>query len=484
MIKVPLFPRSLKKLEGDSFETVPIDWLNFVEFCSKCFIRSGNEIKPFLLYPYQVKFAELIDKHSVIVCCKSRQLGITQVILAKFIMKALFNSAYVAVIFQRKQEDSSNIARRARQILESLKPYGIKNESDNLGYMKIKNGGEIHFKNSSKEGSRSFDSVSDFLYDESAFSENIKDIYSASSASSAMVENGCKIIVSTPNRQDGFYWDMLSNNNGFSIEARIEETKQGLIEPFNSWIDTEGHCKTLIHWKAHPIYSQHSDYLAYRMKQDGTDKETVLREYDLTFINTEESIFNPSIIRQNIDVIEDAEELEDSAIFMGLDCSTTGNDYTVLQVLKQNSDNTFSIIKTYRKRKETSEYHIFKISELIELYKPEIVAIEVTGGVGQLYLEQLSSLLPDIAFKAIKTTGDSKPIMINRLKLALERMQLKYSDNNPIIDELLSFRRIGKRLEASAGKHDDIVMSTCFALAVSPIAEDKTLKVKSFKELG
>jgi hypothetical protein len=43
------------------------------------------------------------------------------------------------------------------------------------------------------------------------------------------------------------------------------------------------------------------------------------------------------------------------------------------------------------------------------------------GSTGQVYLEQLSKAHPKIAFEAIKTKGDSKPAMVDRLKLALEK---------------------------------------------------------------
>lgn len=34
---------------------------------------------------------------------------------------------------------------------------------------------------------------------------------------------------------------------------------------------------------------------------------------------------------------------------------------------------------------------------------------------------------------------------------------------------MLSFQRTGKKLETASGKYDDIIMSTSFAIAVSPL---------------
>jgi hypothetical protein len=64
--------------------------------------------------------------------------------------------------------------------------------------------------------------------------------------------------------------------------------------------------------------------------------------------------------------------------------------------------------------------------------------------------------------------------MISTLLLALEKQALSYPTNCPLIDEMLSFRRDGRKLEAAPGKHDDTVMGTAFALKVSPFNNQPT----------
>lgn len=126
------------------------------------------------------------------------------------------------------------------------------------------------------------------------------------------------------------------------------------------------------------------------------------------------------------------------------------------------------MVNIYRKRQQTSEYHLYQIGELITKYNPKVIGIEITGGVGTLYLENLSKQYKDISFESIRTTGNSKPAMISTLQLALESEKLEFPNNSPITEELLNFRRTGKKLEAAHGKHDDTVMSLSFALSVSP----------------
>lgn len=468
-ITPPRIKSKISVITTAKLKPVPEKWEYFARLCQ---IKSGNKIVQFNPFNYQIKFSNLMDKHNNFVVVKSRQLGITQLIVSKFLHRAILNPGYSAMVFLKNQEDSSNIARRARVMLTSIPDYAIA-ENDNLLYLKIKNGGEIFFKNSAREGGRSYDSISDFLYDEAAFSPNIEHIYASSSASSAMVGDATnRFIISTPSAKFGWYWDRLNANNGCNdIEELCQKVVNGEIEPFYHFTDNNGDCKVIIHWRSHPIYSQRDNYLEYRQKQDGTSWEVVNREYNLSFVDTDVAVFSSEIIRKNI-IETEINRVNKAKFYMGIDTANLGNDYTVAVVLMLVAD-TYYLIDMYRKRKQNSEYDIFKISELLSQYKFSGVGVEVTGGTGQIYLEQLAKEFKSTEFEAIRTTGDSKPGMVDRLNLALEKGVIKYHKDSPLIEELLTFRRVGNKLEASTGKHDDCVMAVCFALAVSPFKAKK-----------
>lgn len=145
-----------------------------------------------------------------------------------------------------------------------------------------------------------------------------------------------------------------------------------------------------------------------------------------------------------------------------------GNDYTVCTILRE-IDNRYHLVKMYRQRKKTHEYNIYQIAELIKQYNPIIVGIEVNSS-GQVYYEQLISQCCNICIEPIKTTSQSKPIMISKLTLAMEKQKIIYPNDRCIIDEFLSFRQNGNQLEAISGKHDDIIMSLAFAISVTPLS--------------
>lgn len=469
---------------AENLKMLPTKWVDFARLTT---IRSGGEMVQFNPYLYQVIISDLMDRYNNIVCVKSRQLGLTQIAVSKFLHRAALNPAYSAIAFLRNSNDASAVSRRTKQLLSGLSDYVVP-DSDNVGYLKLKNLGEIYFKNSSREGSRSYDSVIDFLFDEAAFSENIDQIYAASSPSSAMSgDKITKLIVSTPSAKSGWYWNKLNENNeGRDIEEICNRVASGDLYneiPGLYWFeDAQGTLKLIVHWSVHPTYQNIPDYLDYRLKQDGTDLETVLREYDLKFVDSAVSVFAIDLIRENSTGNYENTRDDKADYYCGLDTSTMGSDYTVFSVVKHDlKADTYSLVHLYRKRQETSASHIYQISKLIELYKPKCVGIETTGGVGQIYLEELSKMNYKTKFDDIKTTKDTKTTMVSALILGLEKRKFNYPDNSILVDEMLSYRRIGAKFEAASGKHDDTIMSVSFALTVSPLLKKKrTLFIADF----
>jgi hypothetical protein len=478
MFKITPSPKQINKYFSNSntLKPVPENWEDFV---SLTIIRSGGNMVQFNPYYYQKVISNLMDEHNNIVVVKSRQLGITQIVLSKFLHRACRNPAYSSMCFMRNGEDASAISRRARQMVKCLGEY-VTPDNDNVTYLKLRDKGELYFKNSNQEGARSYDSVLDQLYDEAAFCEHIQQIYAASSPSGALAgDNTTKMIISTPSAKSGWYWDKLNADNGdIDIEQLCIDVAEGKVFkeiPGLYWFtDQAKTIKLIIHWTAHPVYSQIPNYLEYRMQQDGTDWETVLREYDLRFVDAAVAVFDSGLIRKN--AIGEYETIPDpdAVYYAGLDTATTGSDYCTFPILKEKKGK-YSLVHLYRKRQQTSEYHMYQIGELLKIFKPRITGIEVTGGVGQVYLEQLTRQFPYLEFEPIRTTGDSKPIVISTMLLALEKEVLNYPANCPIIDEMLSFRRDGKKLEAATGKHDDTIMGVAFALAISPFNKREEL---------
>ena len=449
--------------KDDTF-TCPDDWVSFAKLCK---IRSGGNVVSFNPYKYQIDLVNLMIDRSICIV-KSRQLGISETITCFMLWRACLNPGYLGLVFSKTQTDSSLLARRMKRMIESL---GLKTITENLSDIEIRGKGRILFRNSKPDSARGIESVCDVFLDELAFLETAKEVYDALAPSMQMVGEKARVLaVSTPNGKNGFFYDLAVSGNGDKdIENLCKSASKGDTNPFQYWIDDGGWGKVLIHWKSHPKYGNNPEFLQQVHEKQKLSWDIIEREYNLSFTEASTAVFNYEIVRQNATGSYENPET-DTEYYAGLDCSTVGSDYTVFAIFKYlPSENKLSLVHLYRKRQQTAQYHLYQISNLTRSYKPFSIGVEVTGGVGQVYLENLVKEFPNIDIQAIKTTGDSKPVMINQLLLGLEKNELIYPDNSPIIDELLAFRRNGKKLEASTGRHDDCVMSSAFAISVSPL---------------
>ena len=458
-------PKQSNKLVVKNNETNQLNVSNnWLDFARKCKIRSGGNVVFFDPYQYQIDLVNLMINHSIC-CVKSRQLGISETITNFMLWRACLNPGYLGLVFSKTQTDSSLIARRMKRMIESL---GLKTATENLTDIEINGGGRILFRNSNPDSARGIESVVDVFLDELAFLETAKEVYDSLAPSQQMVGDKARVFaVSTPNGKSGFYWDLLNSGNGDrDIELLCKNASDGSGEPYQHWIDNGNWAKVLIHWKTHPLYGGNPNFLNDIHEKQKLSWQTINQEYNLSFQESETNYFSIEYIRNC--AIGNSENYQDNGFyFMGVDSATVGKDYAVCVVLKYEND-MFSLVDLYRKREQSSEYHLYHIGELINKYNPVMVGVETNGG-GQIWYEELSKNHYGVKFKRVVTTTDSKPAMLDRLKLMMESQRFIYPQNNPIVDELLNFKRNDKKLEAASGKHDDVIMSVAFALTVAEI---------------
>lgn len=475
--------RKLKNLlnPGNELKPIPTDFSDFVKNCE---IRSGSEMKLFSPYKYQEILVKLRRQFNQIIICKSRQLGCTQVLSADDVHQACMNQAFSSCFFQKNQKDVTSLSLRIKQMIHGLKDYGITLDNDTQSYIRIKNKGDIYLRNSSKEGTRSLDSLSRITWDESAFLENIQHIYESSAASSSLVENCSKVLISTPSAKGGFYWDKLNSDNLEDIELVCEKVASGELYSddlpgFYYFIDSRNVLKVIIHWRCHPIYNQINDsypggYLQYRQDKDGLSEEIVKREFDLKFIDSSKAYFSSFTVSECIDGedYEDGLDVNADSYWMGVDpnFSASGEDYFCVAVLKL-KDGVYTLVNLYRKRKMSSEYHLYQTSKLIEFYRPKRVIVENNSG-GAIIVEQLQKQHGSIIVGQ-RTSSENKHVLIGRILLALEKKVCVFPEKSLLIQELLNFRQIGNKLQASQDQHDDAVMALAHCLSGCPLANDE-----------
>ncbi len=454
--------------EVSTTNPIPPEWADFARLC---LIRSGSRIIPFEPYNYQIALSNALDRHGYVLVAKTRQLGITETIACKFLHWAALDRGFVGVILSKSQADASNIAKRVRRMIVGM-PDRIRLKTENLTDIELEDGGRLIFRPSNPNSTRGLESVGAVFIDECAFIDKIEDIYTAVVPTLEMSENPKIALVSTPNGASGFFWERLNaGNQNRDFTEICQRVKSGELEPYQEWVDENGWVKSIVHWRGHPVYSARENYLENIAKQKQLSLLAVKQEYDLAFAESQTNVFSPELVRDAL--VQGLEEVKASrfeSYYVGIDPSFGGEDYCVAIVLKRTSNTSFVVVDLYRENRHSIHRNMNQITELISKYEPECIGVEVNSG-GRIYSEKLSEVFYYLKVEEINTTESLKRLAIDRIILSLEQRKLKFPSSSPLKEELLVYRRDGKKMSAPSGKHDDCVMALAMALTVAATNE-------------
>lgn len=439
----------------------------WAEFARRTLIRSGRRLVPFDPFPYQEKMVELIQGHYGTVAIKTRQMGFTELVASYFLWEAKDNPAYLAVVFSKTQSDTANIARRVRTM--SASHPDIELETENLKDLKLKDGGRIVFKASTPHGARGLESVSAILFDECAFVPDIEEIYGSALPSTEMLGEDARIILlSTPNGAKGFYYQRAAEANGDrNLLDVCRQVRAGEVDPVQWWVDDGGWVKFVVHWRAHPIYSQRPDYLGTIKKRQKLTEAQLQREYNLSFDEASNALFQPALVH-SAQCGEWLPRRQQRQYLVGIDPSFGGEDYFVCQVWDC-TEPPYSLVAEFRENRRTKDYYRDRCLRLFDEYQPVAIAIEQNSG-GSLYIDEFMVLRPGLRIEPVVTTQRSKLVHTDRLVLLLERGHLRFPPEAPIGEEMINFQEMvneatgTRKREAAFGKHDDTVMAAAIAM--------------------
>lgn len=452
------------KLIQDPGSQIPEEW---AEFASRCIIRSGAKMVHFNPYPYQKFLSDAIRDFEVVELVKTRQMGVTQGVVSVMQHQAALNPAYSGVVFSLTQKDATQVSLRCRTMTESL---GIKPTNDNVGFLQLTGGGSIHFLNSSDKGTRGLDSISHLFFDEAAFQEDPAPIFESSLPSMAMVENPCVIVCSTPDSNSGWYYDRLQFYPlPMPLEDLCEKVATGEIytqEPGLYHFIDGTKILIILHWRAHPVHrltdlNYNGGYLQ-KIKDLNPDLswEKIYREHNLLFTEVGKSFYSAKAVRNALAPMPNDTPMK---FYIGVDPNFGGPDYCCAVVLGEYMNGLLFIVDWYRKQYQTAKQNIEKVKQLINKYTPEVTAVETIAG-GAVYHEEIQREIAVLPILEFRTNNQLKIEGAERLGVMLEQNQLKFTEDCPIFPELLSMQLDGKKLEAPAGKHDDMVMACIFAI--------------------
>lgn len=456
-----------------SMKVVPED---FWEFCRLIVIESGGKRIPFKPFGYQREIYEAYKKHRVLRIFKTRQLGISLFLLLIVAHNMCREPAYKAVYVSKHTDDTRDMAVRLRKIINQLEDLGYcKAENDNMHIQSLVNGGTVKFCNTNPEHARSSTNVVDLIFDESAFIKELNKTLKAAGPSQLTVGDRARTIFnSTPNGRGEPSTMAFAKDNpdGLDVFQKAQEIREGREKPIFNWVDNNGCAKFLIHWRANPLYAQMPDFVSHFANiLQLTDAEAE-QELNLNFEETTERVFSYNLITECFTLDWEKEYVEDCSYFITVDTNNEGTDKWVTLVFKLDYEtNQVYMVDMYRKAGGIITSHLIKTRELIEKYQPDALAVEITGGVGNSVVVDLTREFPDLYIERVKTTGASKPVMISDLLILMERGQLHLVKKDVVMNDFLSFEKRGDKFEAMQGQHDDVVMATSFLTTILPDLE-------------
>jgi hypothetical protein len=123
----------------------------------------------------------------------------------------------------------------------------------------------------------------------------------------------------------------------------------------------------------------------------------------------------------------------------------------------------FSKVASYRRPKQTMEYHLHYTYEILNKFPNACVSVE-KNSIGNVCIERLQTLKPFTKIHQVVSTQQSKQVYCNRLKFVIESEKLQVDSTDNFMKEALNFRQEGEKLGAISGQHDDDVISLGIAL--------------------
>jgi hypothetical protein len=450
----------------------------FFEWCQTLRIKTPTGLKPFTLFDWQKETAELLVgdrsvKGRQVVVLSSRQTGKTSMFLALAGHQAQAIAHYTGVIIHKTGTDSGLLARRLKRFLNGVKP-----DPDNLSLLGFANGAFLHFRSSNpnrgEEGAeqcgRGLESVDLVIVEESGHTINLAEVLGVIGPAMTWGNPKLAILIGTAGSKNTHYYQLLAESAGGEerLETLLDGIRHGTEEPFQI-LNREGPgpIGVISNWRCIPEFAAEPDFLKRVQEELNLSDAQIASEYEMEFSATSDSsVFDfPVIMNAQVDSIEYTFD-ESDEIYVGVDPSGQGKDYAVAIALLKTYENDkpiYTVIQTYRKRTGVSEQHLSAIADIVKSLSPFCTVVE-KNSMGQVWVENLAGMRLRSQIEGFSTTAASKPVLIGRLQLALERGQMRIP-KGPIIDELLAYRRTDDgKLQASGNAHDDCVIALALAL--------------------
>lgn len=340
--------------------------------------------------------------------------------------------------------------------------------TSNQKELKLANGSRVIARSSGPDASRGVGGVSYLVFDESAFIENGKDVYSSAVAT---VSTGGKIImISTPNGKDQLYYETFRQAklglNGFAalelkwhqdprynrfLEWRKKDEETGEVEIIKEPVlDEKGNIAwDDDHWNdmLNKGYKASSPWYVGMCKKFNNNPQKIAQELDVSFLGSDSTVVAPEFVEMqlNLNVKDPDPSLRDMMLeetwvwkppyeghkyIMGIDNSRgDSDDFTALEIIdldgideETNQPITEQVLEYYGKLTGDS------IGEIANNYgltyhngkEPAYIVVEDIGGYGSstiltlLNLQYPNMYYDDPSLKTYTSITAATPIKVDK----------------------------------------------------------------------
>lgn len=409
---------------------------------------------------------------------KQRQLGCTVGLLNYLLFLCCQSYANNAAIFLKTQKDARIASEKLQQQFKSIsQDYNLKFdiESTTLLRPKVNEVIKALFQIQGFVDNRS-SSCKYLFVDECAFAEagRMERLLAGILPTLTTFKDSGIYYVSTPNGKEGnWWWNFLSRNNdkGTQIDEIARQVCEGKLftkrKGFYHFVDKNNTIKIFMSYQLLPAFAHMSfdEYIEHRMQEYSLDRDTALQEYGLTFNSSTLTVFEEADVfscKSQEKLWEDEPDIDPEVRYLAsIDPNFGGDDFIVCYVFKIKGRKKW-IAHRFRANKQPTDRSILTVSGILTTFKPFKVAIEKNSG-GEVYCSRFKNAGWDVIEH--NTSAQSKSKVISQLILSLQERNIEYSFDDPLVEELLQFKRLGQtqtglfRYGAPPGLHDDCVMA-------------------------
>jgi hypothetical protein len=451
---------------------------NWPDFAAQTYIRTSGTIMPFVPYKYEVDLINTIHNSKNTIVLKSRQMGASESVASYLACRAATEPGFAAIIVSKTQNDSSDLGRRVRYMLNSIVGQNFRYASDSNTVVSIKGGGTLYFLPGSPRAARGIPSGAVLWIDEAAFVDGAEDIYRAATPSLSMLGDLAKVIItSTPDTETDWFgglWHHGTPEDWYdNVAAAVANPPEGesLLEQLNqrlALVDDEW-ARVAIHWTQHPVYNADPQWAEKTREKLRLPQKAFDAEFNLSFGSTDTQIYPSAMIKRAARGAFQECGLTRRTYVMGIDPNGGGNDYFVALVLDI-TEKPYSVVQMYRENGRSTEYSLRHIKQLIEDFLPQRITVEKQA-MGSVVAEALQAVVPEYVIETFSTSRPSKNVATDRVLYLLEHDALIFPEGI-IPRELRAFQNLeGGRREAAPGHNDDTVMALSFACSLTPEVE-------------